>query len=95
MDSILLDLLPQELKSKEGIAALSEVTEAPLIGIYFSAHWCPPCRGFTPILSEFYKVANQEKKQIEIVFVSCDEILKVLMNIMILCLGLLFLLKMK
>ena len=72
MDSILLDLLPQELKSKEGIAALSEVTEAPLIGIYFSAHWCPPCRGFTPILSEFYKVANQEKKQIEIVFVSCD-----------------------
>ena len=62
MDSILLDLLPQELKSKEGIAALSEVTEAPLIGIYFSAHWCPPCRGFTPVLSEFYKVANQEKK---------------------------------
>ena len=70
--SILIQLLPPELKSKNGIEALSEVLESPLIGIYFSAHWCPPCRGFTPVLSEFYKKANEEKKQIEIVFASCD-----------------------
>merc|ERR1712130_649746 len=25
------------------------------VGIYFSAHWCPPCRGFTPVLAESYK----------------------------------------
>ena len=74
--SILLELLPQELKSKTGITALSEVTETPIIGLYFSAHWCPPCRGFTPILSEFYKKVNEEKKQIEIIFVSCDRDLK-------------------
>ena len=24
--------------------------------IYFSAHWCPPCRGFTPVLKDFYEV---------------------------------------
>ena len=24
------------------------------VGIYFSAHWCPPCRGFTPVLTEFF-----------------------------------------
>ena len=70
--SILLELIPQELKSKTGITALSEVIETPIIGLYFSAHWCPPCRGFTPILSEFYKKVNEEKKQIEIIFVSCD-----------------------
>ena len=25
-----------------------------IICIYFSAHWCPPCRGFTPVLKRFY-----------------------------------------
>merc|ERR1712228_242331 len=40
------------------------------IGLYFSAHWCPPCRGFTPKLAEFYK--NGLKDKMEIVFVSSD-----------------------
>jgi nucleoredoxin len=40
------------------------------IGLYFSAHWCPPCRGFTPKLSEFYKSGLKDK--MEIIFVSSD-----------------------
>merc|ERR1712176_566165 len=40
------------------------------IGLYFSAHWCPPCRGFTPKLAEFYK--NGLKDKMEIIFVSSD-----------------------
>ncbi len=27
-----------------------------IIAFYFSAHWCPPCRAFTPILKDFYEV---------------------------------------
>ncbi len=27
-----------------------------VVVIYFSAHWCPPCRAFTPILKDFYEV---------------------------------------
>jgi len=42
-------------------------------GLYFSAHWCPPCRGFTPELAKFY---NEMKKKVgdklEIVFISSD-----------------------
>jgi len=42
------------------------------IGIYFSAHWCPPCRGFTPKLAEMYKDAF-EAKGMAIVFASSDK----------------------
>jgi nucleoredoxin len=41
------------------------------VGIYFSAHWCPPCRGFTPQLAEFY-LRNSKNKNLEIIFVSSD-----------------------
>jgi len=49
-----------------------DVTEASgkAIGLYFSAHWCPPCRGFTPKLAEFYKDGLKDK--MEIFFVSSD-----------------------
>merc|ERR1719440_1325545 len=40
------------------------------IGLSFSAHWCPPCRGFTPKLAEFYKEGLKDK--MEIFFVSSD-----------------------
>merc|ERR1712159_584070 len=40
------------------------------IGIYFSAHWCPPCRGFTPKLSTRYK--ELKASGLEIVFASSD-----------------------
>merc|ERR1711907_417537 len=41
--------------------------------IYFSAHWCPPCRGFTPVLIEWYNDAVAAGKNIQIVFVSSDK----------------------
>lgn len=49
------------------------VKDKKLIGIYFSAHWCPPCRGFTPTLAEFYTEVQQiDPSALEIVFVSSD-----------------------
>ena len=42
------------------------------VGFYFSAHWCPPCRGFTPKLAELYLEAQDQSRSFEIVFVSCD-----------------------
>ena len=32
-----------------------ELLKDKVVGIYFSAHWCPPCRSFTPELVKSYK----------------------------------------
>jgi len=42
------------------------------VGIYFSAHWCPPCRGFTPVLGKKYQELKAAGKKVEIVFASSD-----------------------
>jgi len=41
--------------------------------IYFSAHWCPPCRAFTPKLVEWYNAYKPNHPDFELIFSSCDE----------------------
>ena len=48
-----------------------EVLQAstPLLGFYFGAQWCPPCRAFSPVLSKF---AQYNSKEFSVVFCSAD-----------------------
>ena len=48
--------------------------EGYVLGLYFSAHWCPPCRAFTPKLADWYnKLKGGEiGEKFEIVFLSSD-----------------------
>ena len=48
------------------------VTVLLISGIYFSAHWCPPCRNFTPKLATFYENCKKMENILEIIFVSSD-----------------------
>ena len=63
------------LKNSSNLAKIVAISKNHLkgkyLGIYFSAHWCGPCRGFTPKLSEWYK-KDLSKKNFEIIFVSSD-----------------------
>ena len=43
-----------------------------VIGVYFSAHWCGPCRSFTPQFQKVYERAKLKGKAFEVVFVSSD-----------------------
>ncbi len=62
-------LFPEKLYNAEGKEVSRESLKGKIVGVYFSAKWCPPCRGFTPSLVKF-RDANKEK--FEIVFVSAD-----------------------
>ena len=60
--------------TKDGEMPLAQACEgAEFVAIYFSAHWCPPCRGFTPVLSQFYEEMNKDGKKLEIIFVTSDQ----------------------
>ncbi len=63
-------LLPAELQNAAGEAVSRDTLDGKLIGIYFSAEWCPPCRAFTPGLVEF---RDRHADAFEVVFVSSDQ----------------------
>jgi len=73
MTTVPLDtLLGPSLLGKDGDVATASLSKNQVVGLYFSAHWCPPCRGFTPKLGEIYNGLKEAGKAIEIVFVSSD-----------------------
>jgi len=66
-------LLGSTLTSKGGaVPTASLVSDGKTVALYFSAHWCPPCRGFTPKLADYYVKAKRNGANFEIVFVSSD-----------------------
>ena len=48
--------------------------EGYVLGLYFSAHWCPPCRAFTPKLADWYNKLKGGSigDKFDIVFLSSD-----------------------
>merc|ERR1712178_148239 len=59
-------------KSGNTVSARS-LSDKKYVLLYFSAHWCPPCRGFTPVLVEWYKEAKAAGHDVEVIFVSSDQ----------------------
>ncbi len=66
------DLFGTQLKTSSGSSVSSSLLTGKVVGIYFSAHWCGPCRQFTPVLVDTYKRLKAQGKPFEIVFVSSD-----------------------
>ena len=50
------------------ISAESALEGKKVVAFYFSAHWCPPCRAFTPILKDVYDAYAKEFGDLEIYF---------------------------
>ncbi len=53
-----VEMFGAELLTKDGLKSTQELLSGKsTVGVYFSAHWCPECRGFTPKLAEMYSSA--------------------------------------
>src|SRR5207248_5257857 len=50
-----------------------ELAPKQIYGLYFSAHWCAPCRKFTPQLVAYYNQITHDHPEFEIIFVSADK----------------------
>jgi len=73
-DANMARLMPPQLLTKNGLVNTKDALGDKTVLIYFSAHWCGPCRNFTPQLAELYKEAKSGplSKKFEIIFCSAD-----------------------
>lgn len=71
-------LLSQSLLDPQGNLVPTASLSGHVFALYFSAHWCPPCRQFTPVLSKWYTNFTEKhpEKKFVVVFVSSDRSLK-------------------
>ena len=61
------------LDGKEVKPSATALEGKSVIAFYYSAHWCPPCRAFTPELVKFYNEAAKKYPNFQLVFVSNDK----------------------
>lgn len=66
-------LFGNEFVNNKGAKFTANDLKGKTIGIYFSAHWCPPCRAFTPQLAKTYTDLKAAGKPFEVVFASSDQ----------------------
>lgn len=67
------NLLPSTLLvAPKQTASTVDVLAGKTVAFYFSAHWCGPCRNFTPQLLQLYQTAKAAGKPFEVVFCSAD-----------------------
>ena len=53
------------------VDAETALADKKVVACYFSAHWCPPCRQFTPMLKDFFE--ELDDFPLAIIFVSSDQ----------------------
>lgn len=73
LSQFLSNLFPSQLLSRRSASVSTrEALAGKVIGVYFSAHWCGPCRNFTPKLAALYNECKASSRPFEVVFCSGD-----------------------
>lgn len=68
----LVEIIGDTLLDNTGksVATSDLQSNGKIVGLFFSASWCPPCIGFGPKLKEFY---NKFRDKLSVVFISSDK----------------------
>lgn len=70
--SAIVDSFGKNVVSASGTLDPQIIKTKKYLFVYFSAHWCPPCRRFTPHLVDFYN-KKHAGGDFDLVFVSSDK----------------------
>ena len=73
MSAAIVKLVGEKLLHGSATVNTAEVLKGKLVALYFSAHWCPPCRQFTPEFARVYTALQAQQKPFAVVFVSADQ----------------------
>ena len=65
----LAKLIQGPLKDASGKEVPLKSLEGKIVGLYFSASWCPPCRAFSPVLM---RMREAQKDKFEVILVGAD-----------------------
>jgi nucleoredoxin len=71
-----------QAKDEKAVPYKKEGANPKFTAIYYSAHWCPPCRLFTPKLVEWYNEFQPKHKDFQLIFASSDKDEKAMLEYM-------------
>lgn len=88
LDNVIYSTVEKKLVAVDGkrvkkLTDTTRVKDAEYFALYFSAHWCPPCRKFTPKLVAFYNEMKTKHDNFDIIFLSSDKTEKAMENYML------------
>ncbi|XP_020228433.1 probable nucleoredoxin 1 [Cajanus cajan] len=73
LESILVSGDQDYVIGKDGVKIPVSELKGKVVLLYFSAHWCPPCRAFLPKLIDAYHKIKAKQNALEVVFISSDK----------------------
>ncbi|XP_061372310.1 probable nucleoredoxin 1 [Gastrolobium bilobum] len=72
LESVLVSGDKDFVVGKDGVKIPVSELKGKNILLYFSAHWCPPCRAFLPKLIDAYHKIKAKDNAFEVIFISSD-----------------------
>jgi len=72
-DSLVQKIGAHFTNSKNEVIPAEDIFKIPVLALFFTGSWCPPCEEFSAELVNFYNEANQKEKHFEIIQITNEK----------------------